>query len=540
MGGRRLSAEAALLALVLAIAAALRVSGIGYGLPQLLDLDEPIFSDLAMKMVAERTLRPGWYGAPGAPVLDLLALAYNLVAGVGMALGSFADFGDVVAAYKTDRAPFFLIGRALTALVSWLAVLALYRTLRKGFAFAPALLGAAVLAVSPGVVTISQIIRMDAFLTLFLILVVHFAIDAARGEGPRAYVFAGVALGFAVVSKYPGVVGVVVIACAAAESVAAGRAAPGAALRGLGLAALASVATAFAVAPYLFLDFAVAVENVLHEARAYHLGRTSAGFLPALGFYLGEALPAMVGWPAYLGGVLGLALLAGDRTWRPAAVFVPVFLVFLAALPLTWERWAVPLAPFLALGVARLGSDLERLARGGGALRRAAPALLALLVLAPPTLTAVRESHLRAADRDTRVVAERWIRDHLPRGAVILVEEYAPQLSAADYDLRVLQGGRPMRWLEADFGPRLRPWIDALPFGAPALDVEGMRRAGIEYVVLADWYDRYKADAPFHAGRVAFYEALLARTTPVAEFAPGPALLGPKIRVLRIPARPRP
>jgi hypothetical protein len=535
----------AAIAAVFGVAALLRFSGIRYGLPQLLDPDEPICVDIVVRMLDKGSLRPRWYGWPGSTLIDLLFALYGALATLGTLFGGYDGISDAVTRYRVDGEAFILAGRALCAFISSLAVLVVYRALRKVFDTIPSLLGAALLALSPGIVSYSQIIRIDVLLVLFLVLVVHYSIDIARGGRRRCYVLAGAALGLATVSKYPGVTGCAIIGLAALQAAIDRKASRGDAFGGVALAAAASLAAAFLAAPYLFLDFGTVLADVRFQARPYHLGATSAGFGSTVGYYLAEALPAAVGWPACVCGVLGLGALTVDRDLRSSALFFVVFLAFISALSLRWFRWTLPMVPFLCFGVACLAAKLHRLAGERKRIRAAAIIAFALVVLVPPATSATIGTFRRATNADTRVKAQRWLLANVERGSTVLVEGYAPHLSTADYDIRILHGGEVRRWTELDPAIRVRPWYGtALPDarflgsagGAGRIFAPGkLRKNGVRYVVLADWVDRYRAEKSRHRKRVRRYDAVLDSARLVAEFTPGPGLVGRRIRVLELP-----
>jgi hypothetical protein len=111
---------------------------------------------------------------------------------------------------------------------------------------------------------------------------------------------------------------------------------------------------AFAVGPWLFLRFDRVVLAVLVEARPVHFGADGLGFAGNLAFYA-DQFTARAGWFLTALIVPGYVLLAR----RHGRVSLPLFgaglyLVFLCAIGLHWERWELPVS-FLALQAVAAG-----------------------------------------------------------------------------------------------------------------------------------------------------------------------------------------
>src|SRR5690606_9313555 len=161
------------------------------------------------------------------------------------------------------------------------------------------------------------------------------------------------------------------------------------------------------------------LEDVRREAIPYHLGATSSGFFPTVGFYfsiLESSLTLLVL------GLGALGVVATVRVQRaaliPLSLFV-VYLVFISSLNLRFDRWAVPLVPpvclFAALGV-KVVWDLAGV-RNGPKIQKflVAPLMaVALLLSVAPTALATLEKHARP---NQGVLATRWIAENLPSGS---------------------------------------------------------------------------------------------------------------------------
>ena len=82
----RVAARAAL-GLILIAALGWRLNNIGFGLPSMYDPDEPIFMITALRMLAEGTFNPGWFGHPGSTTIYLVAAIDAAVASAGLIFG---------------------------------------------------------------------------------------------------------------------------------------------------------------------------------------------------------------------------------------------------------------------------------------------------------------------------------------------------------------------------------------------------------------------------------------------------------------------
>ena len=95
-------AEWGALLLILAVATALRVHGIGFGLPSLNDPDEPLFIMTAIDMIRSHTLDPHWFGHPGTITFYCLMLVILGVGAGGILTGHFANTAALVSAAYLD------------------------------------------------------------------------------------------------------------------------------------------------------------------------------------------------------------------------------------------------------------------------------------------------------------------------------------------------------------------------------------------------------------------------------------------------------
>lgn len=536
------------LALVLLLAAGLRLHGIGFGLPSLNDPDEPLFMMTAFEMLKHRTLNPGWFGHPATTTFYALALVLLGVAGFAIGSGRYADikaFGD--AAYA-DPGIAFLPARVLMAGFGVICVLLVHRLGRRLGADTPGgdklgLIAALLLAVNAIHIEYSQIIRTDVQASMFMLLGALAALAIVRDGRRRDYVLAGVFAGLACATKWPAALILLNALGAGLWRWRQGRRD----WRMVGLTGLAAAATLIMVSPYLVLDWPALLRNLAGEARPVHPGATGGGFLFNLGWYLDHTLIASLGLAGTMLAGLGAVTLARGAP-RDAAALLPAPAVLLAVIcgqSLLWERWIVPLLPFAALLAAHamvtLADGLRaRLGAGRGRAMMRWLGPLALLALLAPML---RAEFVRARERahDTRQIAAAWVRGHVPPGSTILVEHAAFDLLQGPWTLRFPLGALgcvdPRAALSGQIGYSK---VETARHGSPLVDLGHVDRDRLDscradYALFSN-YGRYRNRPGVFAAELERYDTLrgaapfVAVIRPVAGESSGPVIYIARLR----------
>ena len=468
-----------------ALALALNLAGIGWGLPSRFHPDEK--ADVVAAMVREGRLLPDSYVNPSLP----LALAAPVVAVQQAVLGSLpSPWSDPL-----------LAARALSALVGAVAVLLL------GFAAAGGRPSAAVvasflLALAPGVVNLCHFATPEAWVLATTSLVLLLAVRHLEGRAPAWAL--GLGLGLAVSTKYTAAALAVAVLAALwlrprgpagrtdrAAWLLTGLAALGASLalaggpgvslaaslrladarllhpesarafvQGLSFTGLAAgaamlgllalrafprgagperslvrraVVVAFLAAtagfvlgtPGAVLEPRAFLSDLAFNAQTRHEYKGLAGEATSWGAYLGLAGDALT-WPVLAAAGLGLAL-AVARAWRGSRAHLVVALAALAPYALVASsghramRFLAPVLPAAAWLAALALASLPR---------RRARRLLTTALLARSAVAAVLV--LRLFFVDSRLRAERWMEAHVPRGATVDVitnhEGYVPRV----------------------------------------------------------------------------------------------------------------
>ena len=529
------------MALVLVLALALRLDGLAFGLPALLDPDEPIFILTALKLLRSHTLNPGWFGHPGTTTIYALAVVEVATFGAWTAAGRFASPEAFAQAIYADPGIIFLPGRVFILVCGLLTIVLAAVIARRLFGARVALLTGLLLAIDPVHIRYSQIIRTDMHATVFVLLEVLAALAIARRGRVRDYLLAALWCGFAVGTKWPaGICAVAVLGATALRLIDRHDPAK-TAIRNLMVFGAAAIAALFVASPYLFLDTATVMENLHGEARLYHPGATGHGFLGNIGWYVsGPFVTAL--------GLAGLAFAAcgvwiGIRQSRPFAAVVlsvvVVFLLMISTQALIWERWIVPILPLMTIAAA-LGlvsvADALRSRFGMNAGRATLAAGVAAVVI--PTLIVARA---QAAERrtDTRLLAGAWAKAHIPPGSVVTVEHGA-------FDIL----GQPWRFLypvgvgcvdvRAALGGKFSyATVDKRRHGKPVIDLgtvapERLASCHGDWAITVNW-DRYRAEPQHFAAEAASYARLAEGGHIAASFYPEPGRVGgPIVRVVRL------
>jgi hypothetical protein len=424
----------AVAALVLG-AAALRVWGVGHGLPYVFNADENAhFVPRAIGMFGG-SLNPDYFINPPA-------FTYLLHAAFRLRWGGQAAVGD---AFAADPGAAFTLARVLAgvlgaAAVGLLAVAGARLFDRRVGLVAGALLAVAFLPVHYGHFALNDV---PALAPLCLALVGVAGVH--RAGRLRDYALAGAALGVACATKYTA--GIVLL-CLLAAAVAG----PGARVKGLLLAGALALAGFVAANPYAVLDLDAfrAGLSAQSEASSDGGGKLGLGEENGILYYLGTTTWGL-GWIPALAAVAGAVGLAVRRRGL-ALVLVPApiaFLLFMGLQDRFFARWLLPVYPLLCLLAAwaavTAAGWLAARARPGW--RRAAwPAAVAGLVLCAQGLVFSVHNDVVLARADTRALARDWMVDNIPAGRKVVIEPIAPHQWAFDPGGPLRATGSGTRW----------------------------------------------------------------------------------------------
>lgn len=342
-------------------------------------------------------------------VIYLLCLPYGL-----MVLRSSPEElrRSFVAMERSPEPEFFspyFPGHLVLVLFALLGVVAVRRSARfLGLSEVAGLAGAVGLGTALLWVSEAHLITVDlplAALTVVAVAGTLRVLQAADAPRLASLVALGALAGLATSAKYNGAVVLLPMLLALfwrAHQRGAGR------VRAILVPGLAAVAVFLATNPFLLLDFSAFLEDFAFELNHAQMGHD--GYDVGSGFAFHWRTSLGYGWGRIGLVVSSLGLLAGlfrrDLS-GPAKLLVlgfPVlFFTMIGASALTFQRYAIPLMPFLAIALALAADTLERAVAKLGFPRgaRVALVLLSACVIVPNLLWSVRHVRTLAA-KDVR------------------------------------------------------------------------------------------------------------------------------------------
>jgi hypothetical protein len=346
----------ALLGAILLVALALRVWGLGFGLPFAnARPDETAVAGPAVDMLTG-DLRPPSFNKPTLFVYAASAAyaAYFVVT------SPFADYGTLQQFAESRReniAPFLYITRALSAVMGVLAVWWLYGLARRTTGDeVVALVAAALLAVAFLPVRDSHFGVTDMPMVALVVLAVRQIVAWQQDGGWRRALVAGAIGGAAMSVKYNGL-GVAVpfaVACLMKfDGRHPAREVLQQSMRDGGIFAIVLVAALLAGSPFVLIDWTRFIQDVTRQEMAVTAGH---GLVLARGWWQHATvtLPAALGWPLYLSGVAGAtAFLVADFRKAVVVLSFPIAYYVVAGHGYTvFARYILPVIPFLCFSAA--------------------------------------------------------------------------------------------------------------------------------------------------------------------------------------------
>ncbi len=364
---------ALLLAVILGVAAGVRVYGLRWGLPD----DRHLFSyhpDEYFSLMAvwsfsfgQGSLDPHYYN------YGTLHLYLVLLVAILRGHCPFSSADDVVA----RMGALVLDARLVTVALGVATILLVYLAGRELYGRRTGLIAAAILAVMPLHAVHGHFGTVDVPMTFWVVVCLYFAARILRaderapdGLRPLApYLLGGVAAGLAAATKYNG--GLAVLFVIAAHVAAAVRGRPDAspwraALRGRLVLALLALVAAFLIAcPWPLLNFREwwggpadwsSVRYEIEHMRRGDGAAVLAATPPGLVFHCTRSLAYGLTWPLLIVSLIGLAQAARRRERGDYAILVFVFAWYLmiGLAKTRYMRYAIPLLPPLALLSGRL------------------------------------------------------------------------------------------------------------------------------------------------------------------------------------------
>lgn len=416
----------ALLPLVLGLGLAVRLWGIGFGLPHVLARPDELFILGAVIKMHEGNANPGFFDYPGLYMYFVAGL-YSLFYGVGLIAGWFADSAHFVRNFALNWEPYFLLPRIAGALFGTATIAMVYAIARQYFDRIVAVLAALFIALAFLHVRDSHYATTDVPMTFFVMAAMLATVYVDRGRSARDAWLAGALAGCAASTKYNAVLIVLPMALVEAFHAWDNRRDWRKALRETHIVRMAagSILIFALTNPYLFLDF----EHAMNDLRALQAS-TAGGMTPPemLGrgwtYHLPHSLRYGLGIPMLAAGLFGMIWMAA-RAPRTAAILALFPIAYYAAAGAghnVFVRYMIPVVPFLCLFAGYVVGEIAA-AMSRMSVRLREPAMAAVLagVVVGPSAASVVQFDSLLSQPDNRLVAAEWVHEHVPAGSLIFM-----------------------------------------------------------------------------------------------------------------------
>lgn len=496
--------------MLIAIAAALRIfGGVDWGLPFKYDPDEGAFIQPAIDMYISKDLNPKWFGHPGSTVIYLNMFVYILLSKTMIFLGDFQTAIQVLNYFKNDPSLLYIILRLLQVIIGCVIVALVYRIGRRVFNVTVGILSAAIITFSPLMIHYSQIVRTDMLAAMFMLLVVDRVISIDEKSNIQNYSIVAIFIGGAIATKYPA--GIVVFYLMWVHFIKNGLIGK---FHYLALAGVLSVISLFIFSPFMFIDYKSVIRDLVLEAGGNYVGAMSPGFFDTLVWYIVMMVKDSIG---VFGGIFFLMGAIGMIRTKSTQgigllIFTIIFLISISTLSVRWERWLVLVLPFVAI-ILSFGVYVMAETDWIKIKFKSKGIFISLLVVIPIAFAGINQMHSRL-QVDTRTQAFEWILENINKDAHIIVEAYGPQLPAGHYKMSMIVNGVP---IERGQGSG---------FVMPARSVAGLENiallsdADVEYVIISNFYDRYKLFPEGNEQAINNYHELFKKSILIKEFRP--------------------
>ena len=409
------------LLLILALAGALRFTGLGFGLPLLhVRPDEYMYVMVSENMARTGSPNPHMFMYPGLAFYLFFAVDWLvfLVARIATPATTAASLADFIAAAPDT---FIWIHRLVSAGLGTVTVLVAFH-LGRTLSTDRAGLGAALLtAVAFLHVRDSHFGVVDVPLTLTVCLTLLAALRHVRTGTVMSLLTAAALTGLATAQKYNA--GVLCVPLVIAHLAAARAGERAARAPHLVAAGIVTAGVFLAAAPYTVLDFAAFRSHFGQQWDLFQgAGPTTGVTVTTWKSHLLLALRLGLGEPWLAAALVALAALfmrPDRRRWIPAS-FVLVYFAAMCVGEKAFFRYMVPLVPLLAVlaadGVARIAGRFSRAAT-------ATTAVVLALAVVPFTRSLAFDRCIHRAD--TRLEARNWIEKNVAPDDVVMAGDWA-------------------------------------------------------------------------------------------------------------------
>jgi hypothetical protein len=507
--------------------------GVQHDLPYTFDPDEPIFVTTAGAILGNQDPNPHWFGHPGSTTIYMLSILYALIYIVGVFLGQFNSPLDFRLTYHNDPTLVYLSGRLLMVIFGVGVIFLTIKIAERLFNRQIALIAGLLIAVSPLHTHFSKLIRTDIQLTFWILLVFWFCLNIYRKGRLIDYVLAGLFSGVAIATKYTATVVILLVVFSFVIRREYNQKSVLKLITSLG----ASVLGVFISSPFMLLDYRQVLADLMVESRSYHLGHTGEGPFLNLYWYIMDVLISEFTLAGVLIIMIGFgALITSKKLGRmPLVLFPSIFLLFISSLSLRWDRWIIPILPFLciilAFSIYSISMVLKR--NINPVLGKISFIALILIVFLPPLAKSAMDGR-SLSNLSTRALLSNWMLENIPPGSRILGEIYTFQLPKGSFKFYSVDHNGKLVMFDPQSSYKKFYKADGSIGNIEIL--ENISVENIEYVILGSMYTRYSAEPDTYSEVINKYKEIIKKGELITEISPIKTVnTGPLIRVYQIP-----
>ncbi len=411
------------LAAILLVALALRVWGIGFGLPNAnARPDETSVAGPAVTFLSGEFEPPHFMYPTG--FMYALSGAYVVYYHVTRPWASYKTLHEFAESRRQNLAPFLLTSRGISVVMGVLTVGWLFLLGARAADSRTGLVAAAFLALCFLHVRDSHFGVTDTTMTAFVVWGVYQIVKWHESGTPARALIAGVTAGVAMSTKYNGLGLAVPFGVAAVDrlvTVIRSR-------RPVVPVLISGVVFALALAAvFLASSFYIVIQpdrflNDIQQQSGNFTNDYGLGLSRGWVHHAVKTLPAAAGWPMYLAGLAGVVAFLVRDVRRAMVLFaLPIAYYAVAGNGYSmFARYMLPVLPFICLGAAYGSVRFVEMmaAEATAARRRAALISLALLLVLPTAVKSVQVVRLLSRT-DNRVIVADAIGTIVPPGASI-------------------------------------------------------------------------------------------------------------------------
>jgi hypothetical protein len=422
---------------------ALRLWGIGFGLPYRYHIDEQGWIAYAGLLCSGQFNFPPWTAGPTFFHISLCGGDILLFV-IGRLGGTWHSVSEFKAFYDADPTLVYLVGRTFNALVGTATVGTIYLLGKRLWNMRVGAIAAALLAFNYLHVRDSHFVVSDILTTFLLTTGLLFAAAAMQNSRLRDFAVGGLCAGIATGIKSTFVFAVFPLALAyflsfegfsltkSLTSAKAQRTIPvlaGSFFFGF-ILGYPNIFKVFFDFPQLIVDFRAMWDGAQIRSNLWEVDK-----LPGWLFYI-KALSVGMGIPLAILAVIGIgyALIKHTRADLLLLSFSIPFYLFMGTRLYYTAHYILPLFPLLILFAARF-LDGQVGNRKISVINERVLVAMSVILIALPSVLAIVRTNFLFGQTDTRTLAKEWIEANIPPSAKIATSLYAfwePPLSTKE------------------------------------------------------------------------------------------------------------